>query len=138
MKKFTAIIIVLFLVISLTACSSTSYRYADNWSIEVGQTIDDPVAVIEKYVKPDASKFDEMLKDTKKLVKESVPYPELLDWDKFDQLQTVKELRLEDTSDIPFEVSYIITHFMAIYDKNTGCCYILPQFYTVDVEQEHI
>lgn len=135
MKKFISLVLLVLFVVNLAACSDAGYRYADSWNVENAQSVDAMVS-IKKHIKPDASKYDAVLKDAKKLIKESISYPELLDWEKFDQLQTVKELDFNNiTTDMPYEDAYIISSYFAFYDEDTDCCYILPQFYTADAEK---
>lgn len=138
MKKLVAGIIFLSLLVSfvgLVGCHNPNdYKYADHWDtsdIKVTEAVD----YAKKYAKDTTSEDNlKILEVAKELVKENIAHPEILDWDKFDQLQAVKELDLkaEDIDNMSYEEIYIYQHYLAFYDEDSDSMYVLPQFYTAD------
>jgi len=137
MKKFIAGIMFLAILVSfigLAGCDADNYKYADKWQtadIKTTEAID----YVKKYAKPEASEDSvKLLEAVKEMVKKNVAHPELLDWDKFDRLKTVKELDLkaEDVDKMSYEEIYIYQSYLAFYDEASDSMYILPQFYVAD------
>lgn len=129
------VVMVIITLATLNACGvADDYKYADHWEtsdIQATEAID----YVKKYAKNTVSEDDlKTLEAAKELVKENIAHPEILDWDKFNQLQTVKQLdlKVEDIDNMSYEEIYIYQHYLAFYDGDSDSMYILPQFYMAD------
>ncbi len=142
MKKITnAIIILLVIMMTMTACSSSTsaYKYADEWDVEaIAETVD-AMDYVEAYAKPEASTdYDGLLGAVKNAIKTTIPHSELLDWEKFEKLQNVYELDISesDVSTMSAEEIVIFSSYIAFYDEDSDSVYILPQFYAATDAQK--
>lgn len=136
---FIASAIVSTILLSITGCSADAgYKYADQFDVgSIAST--EAMQYVKKYEKPEVNEGDaKLLESVKGLVKEHVAHPELLDWAKFDQLQTVKglDLKVGDIDGMSREEIYIYQNYLAFYDAESDSMYILPQFYVASDDQK--
>lgn len=141
MKKIATIIVALFALFTLAACGteSTAYKYADQFDLGEIESLEGLAQYVQKYETPEVSDTDlEFLESIKELVKENIAHSELLDWDKFDRLQTVHRLDIpvEDVENMSYEEIYIYSSYLAFYDETSDSVYLLPQFYAAEEDQK--